>query len=90
MYKAGHTVIVTRDGVNHVGVVLDRYVVNKQTVHDVLLENRSAIIMLTTGYSKNSFINKALTAKLCDSEIITSTIPYKELLEAEMLPICHA
>ena len=90
MFKAGHTVIVTREGVNHVGVVLDRYVVNKQTVHDVLLENRTALIMLVTGYSKNTYINRALTAKLCDSEIIQTTIPYKELLDAEMLPICHA
>ena len=39
-YNAGETVIVTQDEVNHVGVVLDRYVVQKHIVYDVLLENR--------------------------------------------------
>ena len=34
-YKAGDTVIVTHDGVNRVGVVLDRYLINKNVVHDV-------------------------------------------------------
>ena len=38
MYKPGKTVIVTQDDVNRVGVVLDEYKVNKQTVYDVLLE----------------------------------------------------
>lgn len=39
-YRPGQTVIVTRDEVNHVGVVLDRYLINKAVVYDVLLENR--------------------------------------------------
>ena len=47
-YRAGETVIVTRDEVNHVGVVLDRYVVLKHVVYDVLLENRSAMVMINT------------------------------------------
>jgi hypothetical protein len=89
-YKEGQTVIVTQDGVNRVGVILDRYLINKQTVYDVLLERRSALIMLNTAPSKNTYINKSLTAKLCDTEMIETTIPYKEMLANEDLPICHA
>jgi hypothetical protein len=89
-YKAGQTVIVTVENVNHVGVILDKYVVNKQTLYDVLLENRSALIMLSTGTSKNTFINKSLTERLCDSEVISTTIPYKTLVENDELPICRA
>ena len=37
-YRPGQTVIVTRDEVNHVGVVLDQYLINKAVVYDVLLE----------------------------------------------------
>ena len=37
-YKAGEDVIVVQDGVNRVGVVLDKHVINKQVVYDVLLE----------------------------------------------------
>ena len=89
-FRAGETVIVTVEDKNHVGVVLDQYIINKQTVYDVLLENRSALIMLPTAPSKNTYINKALTAKLCDTGMIEITIPYKTLLAEEMLPICHA
>lgn len=87
-YSAGETVIVTQDEVNHVGVVLDRYVVQKHVVYDVLLENRSAMVMInTTG--KTTFINKALTEKLCDTDAIESTIPYKQLVADDALPICR-
>lgn len=89
-YKAGDTVIVTREGVNHVGVVLDKYAISKQTVYDVLLENRTALIMLNTAASKKTFINKGLTSKLCDTDIIQTTIPYKDMLLNDELPICHA
>ena len=89
-YKAGDTVIVTREDVHHVGVVLDKYAISKQTVYDVLLENRTALIMLNTAASKKTFINKALTSKLCDTDIIQTTIPYKEMLLNDELPICHA
>ena len=57
-YNAGETVIVTQDEVNHVGVVLDRYVVQKHIVYDVLLENRSAMVMINTA-GKNTYINKS-------------------------------
>jgi hypothetical protein len=72
--------------VNRVGVVLDRRIINKSSVYDVLLENRSALVMLTTSNSNRNFINKALTEKLCESEVIQSTIPYKELVANEQLP----
>jgi hypothetical protein len=87
-YSAGETVIVTQDEVNHVGVVLDRYVVQKQIVYDVLLENRSAMVMINT-LGKNTFINKSLTSKLCDTGNIESTIPYKQLVADDALPICR-
>jgi hypothetical protein len=46
--------------------------------------------MLGSAPSKNTYINKSLTAKLCDTDMIKTTIPYKEMLENEDLPICHA
>ena len=85
-YKEGDEVIVTSEGINRVGVVLSRRIFNKLSVYDVLLENRSALVMLTTSNSNRNFINKALTEKLCDTEIIQSTIPYKELVANELLP----
>ena len=59
-YKAGESVIVTQDGTNRVGTVLDRYVVSKQVVYDVLLENRSAMVMISTS-GNDTYINKSLT-----------------------------
>ena len=88
-YSAGETVIVTQDEVNHVGVVLDRYVVLKHVVYDVLLENRSAMVMINKS-GKNTYINKELTEKLCDTGAIESTIPYKQLVADDALPICRS
>jgi hypothetical protein len=91
-YTAGETVIVTQDEVNHVGVVLDRYVVLKHVVYDVLLENRSAKVMITRSgpeSGKTTYINKGLTGKLCDTGAIESTIPYKQLIADDALPICR-
>jgi len=88
-YNAGETVIVTRDEVNHVGVVLDRYVVQKHVVYDVLLENRSAMVMINMA-GKTTYINKSLTGKLCDTGAIESTIPYKQLVADDALPICRS
>ena len=85
-YTAGETVIVTRDEVNHVGVVLDRYVVLKHVVYDVLLESRTALVMMTTNSSNRNYINKSLTAKLCDTDAIQTTIPYKELVANDLIP----
>jgi hypothetical protein len=89
-FKAGETVIISNDDAHQVGVILNQYVINKKTMYDVLLETRSAVTMIGTSSSKNMYINKALTEKLCDSEIIKTTIPYKELLESDSLPICHS
>jgi hypothetical protein len=88
-YKAGESVIVTQDGTNRVGTVLDRYVVSKQVVYDVLLENRSAMVMISTS-GNDTYINKSLTSKLCDTEVIESTVPYKQLVADDALPICRS
>ena len=48
-WKAGETVIVKQDGVNRVGVILDKFQVSKQTMYDILLENRSAITMVNSS-----------------------------------------
>ena len=86
-YKAGNTVVVTQHGVNRVGVVVDRYLINKNVVHDVLLENRSAVCMITSNPKHDTYLNKHLTAMLCDTELIQTTIPYKKLLAEDGLPI---
>lgn len=88
-WRAGDEVIVTSEGVHRVGVILDRRVISKTNVYDVLLENRSAMTFIGTAPSANNYINRQLTARLIDSEMIKSTIPYKELLANEELPICH-
>jgi len=90
MYKPGDEVIVVQDNVNRVGVILDKHVISKQVVYDVLLENRSAIIYVPTTQSAKTRINKYLTSLLCETGVIKSTIPYKEMLANEELPICHA
>lgn len=89
-FRPGDTVIVTTHQKNCVGVILNQLIVNKQTVYDVLLESRSALTMVPTATSKNTYINKSLTAKLCDTGIIQTTVPYKTLLEQDLLPICRA
>jgi hypothetical protein len=88
-YKAGESVIVTQDGTNRVGTVLDRYVISKQVVYDVLLENRSAMVMISTS-GNDTYINKSLTSKLCDTEVIESNVPYKQLVADDALPICRS
>lgn len=85
-YTAGDEVIVTSEGVNRVGVVLNRRTINKSAVYDVLLENRSALVMLNTSQNARNYINKILTEKLCESGQIQSTIPYKELVANEQIP----
>jgi hypothetical protein len=62
-YVEGNTVIVTTEGKNQVAVVLDRRVINKVSVYDVLLESRTALVMMTTNSSNRNYINKLLTAK---------------------------
>jgi hypothetical protein len=86
-YKTGDAVIVTKEGVNHVGIVLDKFQINKSTMYDVLLENRSAFTMINTAKSKQIFINKELTTKLCDSGTVIPTMNYNALFDADQLPI---
>ena len=86
-YRSGQTVVVTQDGVNRVGVVLDQYLINKATVYDVLLENRSAACIITTNPKHSTYLNKHLTTMLCDTGMIQTTIPYKQLLADDALPI---
>jgi hypothetical protein len=85
-FKPGETVIVTQEGTNRVGVVLDKFQVHKKTMYDVLLESRSAISMLTTSNNNKTFINKQLTKSLCESNTIQTTIPYHDLLVTNLLP----
>jgi hypothetical protein len=91
-YKEGQTVIVTQDGVNRVGVVLDRYLLGntKMIVHDILLENRSAVIMINNNKKYNTYINNCLTPMLCNTVTIQKTIPYKQLVAEEALPSTKA
>ena len=86
-YRPGRTVVVTQDGVNRVGVVLDQYLINKAVVYDVLLENRSAVCIITTNPKHSTYLNKHLTSMLCDTDMIQTTIPYKQLLANDALPI---
>ena len=90
MYRPGETVIVTQQETNKVGVVLDTFLVNKSRFYDVLLEDRSALCIISTSPSSKTRINKMLTKQLCETGAITTTIPYKELLEQELLPITKA
>jgi len=86
-YRPGQTVVITQDEVNRVGVVLDQYLINKAVVYDVLLENRSAACMITTNPKHSTYLNKHLTSMLCDTDMIQTTIPYKQLLANDALPI---
>ena len=89
-YKVGTPVIVSHEGVNHVAIILDKFIVNKSTLYDILFENRSAMTMINTSKTKKTFINKDLTEKLCDSGIITPTMNYSTLFENNQLPIVRA
>jgi hypothetical protein len=98
MYKQGDTVIVTEyinkkaNEVKHsVGVIMRPFTHKKQTFYDVLLERRTGLSFLNTAKSsKQSFINRELTTKLIDSDSIETTIPFKDMLEFEELPIMIA
>jgi hypothetical protein len=85
--RVGETVIVTQEGVNRVGVVLDKFIASKRTVYDVLLENRTAVCMIGSTKTDSAYVNQYLTELLCKTEQIETTIPYKYLLDNELLPI---
>ena len=52
--------------------------------------NRVAVILdrrvINKSHNARNFINKTLTEKLCESGVIQSTIPYKDLVANEQLP----
>jgi hypothetical protein len=89
-YKIGTPVIVTHEEVNHVAIILDKFIVNKSTMYDILFENRSAMTMVNTAKSKKTYINKELTEKLCESGAIVPTMTYADLFERNQLPIVRA
>jgi hypothetical protein len=86
-FKIGESVVVTQDGVNRVGVILDKFVVSKRVVYDVMLENYTAVCMIGATSSASTYINQQLTGLLCVSGMIECKLPYKHLLENELLPI---
>ena len=47
------------------------------------------MVMINTS-GKTTYINKLLTGKLCDTGAIESTIPYKQLVADDALPICRS
>lgn len=92
MYKLGQSVIVTernkktKEEKHQVGVIIRQRTIKKQLFYDVLLETRSARIILNTARSNKTFINRTLSEKLCESEDIVATIPYHFLVEEDLLP----
>ena len=85
-YKPGTPVIITQEGTHKVGVVVHKFLVNKATMYDVLLESRSAISCINTAKSKQSYINKDLTEKLCETGVFIPTFDYNYLLENNLIP----
>lgn len=86
-YKAGQPVIVTQDNVNRVGVVLDRYMASKRVVYDVLLENRSAVCMISSKPNNSTYVNTYLSDLLCSTGMIQPNIPYADMVANDLLPI---
>lgn len=85
-YRIGQPVIVTQEGVNKVGIIVEKFLVNKSVMYDVLLESRSAISAINTSKSKQSYINKDLTEKLCETGMIIPTMDYDSLFENNLIP----
>jgi hypothetical protein len=85
-YKEGNAVIVNNEGKNEVGVVIKKFITNKNTFYDVLLESRSCISCINTARSNRIFIDRTLTKNLIDSGEIQCTIPYVYMLENDGLP----
>ena len=85
-YKEGNAVIVNNEGKNEVGVVIKKFITNKNTFYDVLLESRSCISCINTARSNCIFIDRTLTKNLIDSGEIECTIPYAYMLENDELP----
>ena len=89
-YKIGAPVIVTQEGVHKVGIVVEKFIANKAVMYDVLLESRSAICAINTAKSKQSYINRELTDKLCETGLVVPTMDYNTLFENDLIPHTRA
>jgi hypothetical protein len=85
-YKEGNAVIVHTEDKKQVGVVIKKFVVNKNTMYDVLLESRSCVTCINTARSSTVYIDRTLTKTLIDSGEIQCTVPYQYLFENDKLP----
>lgn len=85
-YKEGNTVVVFNDGKLEVGVVIKKFLVNKNTFYDVLLESRSCLTCINTARSNRIYIDKTLTKNVIDTGSITCTVPYADLVLNDELP----
>ena len=95
MYKLGESVIVTekldkKEVKNSVGVIMDIKLIKKNIFYDVLMETRSVFSILNTAASNRMFINRTLSKTLCEPGHVIAHIPYKYLVDNEMLPIVCA
>lgn len=86
LYKEGNPVIINNEGKHEVGVVIKKFIVNKNTMYDVLLESRSCVSCVNTAKSARVYIDRHLTKLLIDSGNIECTIPYHDMLENNELP----
>ena len=92
MYKLGESVIVTEkisktEQKNSVGVIMNIKKVKGTIVHDVLMETRSVQTILNTAPASRIYINKTLSKSLCEPGHIIANVPYKHLVDNELLPI---
>ena len=95
MYKLGETVIVTekiskKEEKHSVGVIMDTKTIKKNVFYDVLMETRSVKSIINTSRTNRMFINRTLTEKLCEDGTVVANVPYKYLVDNEMLPIVIA
>lgn len=66
-FKLFEKVIVTQNGINKLGLLLNRSVKNKKTVFDVRLETGSEISYVTVDKKEDSiYINSYLTKKFAN------------------------
>jgi hypothetical protein len=86
-YELGQSVIVTSEDKHQVGIIVDTFIHNKSRLYDVLFESRSAISAINSSSNRKVYINRELTKKLCDTNVITATMDYKYLFDNELLPI---
>jgi len=87
-YTEGDTVIVYNKDRYQVAMIVGKIVVNKKTLYDVFLENRSIIAAVTRNdSSKQAYIDDNLTKRLIASGEIESTLPeYNYMVEQWLLP----